>query len=229
MDDVFQIIIWLFIIISFFASFFKKKEPPKQQTPPRRYGNQEESFPVKKQPAGTIENEEYDILREIESMFKTGPTPPAKPEQKEGPFIYNRSTESEHVRSSGEITSYETGRAANEYTKGQTAIEKYHMDTARSKGEEQLTSSEHSFGSPVNSGRKQREIRKEKDRVDAAVIKQALDFEIFLKGREQGVSMAAKIREKINQPASFKEYILMSEILGKPAFKTGGRAFRKAN
>jgi hypothetical protein len=106
MDDIFQILIWLFIIISFFASFFKKKEPPKQQTPQRRYGNREDNFPVKDQPAASAGKEEYDILREIENMFRTGTSQPAGMEQKEESYSYNRPTESEHIRMPDEYTSY---------------------------------------------------------------------------------------------------------------------------
>jgi hypothetical protein len=228
MQDFFQILIWLLIIISILSSVFKKKETPKQQAPRpgTRPDEEREQFPVKTQSASTVDDEEYDILREIESLFKTNTSQPTKIEQKEGKYTAQTSG-SENKRNPSEYTSYETVRNPSEYTsseKSKNPLEAYKIDTSRRQNERELTYSEHTLGSTANMP----VVIKAKP-VDASVEKQAKEFERYLSRKETHNTMAEKIRNKIKQPSSFKEYLIMSEILGQPAYKTGGRAFRKAN
>ena len=74
MDDLFQYLIYGILIFSFLSSFFKKKEPPKQtpQKPaqrPESISYQQRSTKVEPEII-TQKNDEYDILRELESLFK---------------------------------------------------------------------------------------------------------------------------------------------------------------
>jgi hypothetical protein len=64
MDNYFQYLLFLFIIISLLSSFFKKKDKPeskRRRTTPRP--------PLK--PQQSSQQDDYDILNEIENMFKT--------------------------------------------------------------------------------------------------------------------------------------------------------------
>ena len=78
MDNFFDILIFLIIIISIVSSFLKKKQPPKQ-TPERRTQPLE---PKQIDPQVSTEQpkEAYDILNEIEDFFKVG-SEPAGPEK----------------------------------------------------------------------------------------------------------------------------------------------------
>src|SRR3989304_2618315 len=75
MDDYFQYLIYLFIIISFLSSIFRKKDKPQSKP-----GEPTPNPPVK--PKRSTSQEDYDILKEIENMFKTqSPQAEAKPEK----------------------------------------------------------------------------------------------------------------------------------------------------
>lgn len=71
MGDFFSILIWLIIIISFVSSVFKKKNP--QAPPPQRRVPQDRPPVQVITPSTEYQQkvEEYDILKEIENMFKT--------------------------------------------------------------------------------------------------------------------------------------------------------------
>jgi hypothetical protein len=70
MDNVFEILIYLLIIISFLSGLFRKKN--KQKRPPvQRPQNQDETY-SEPAPVQTRQKEEYDVLKEIEDFFKVG-------------------------------------------------------------------------------------------------------------------------------------------------------------
>jgi|GEM_PF-946007 len=224
MEDFFQLLIWLLIIITFLSSVFKKKGNPKQQE--SQPGNPHEDFPAKTQSASTAADEDYDILHEIENLFKTDTSQPTKIEQK-GETYTAETSFPESRRNPQEYTAYETGREPDAYTsskKSNNPLEAYKIDTSRVKSEEELTYSEHTFAAA-----KRIKPSSNVKRLDNSLEKQADEFERYLSRKEKCNTMAEKIRKKIKQPSTFKEYLIMSEILGQPAFKTGGRAFRKAN
>jgi hypothetical protein len=80
MDNVFEILIYAIIIISFLSSFFKKKqkEVPQKGEESERDNVEISSIP-KPEPMVQQKKEvdDYDILREIEKMFKVEtPSPP---------------------------------------------------------------------------------------------------------------------------------------------------------
>ncbi|MGB5893346.1 MAG: hypothetical protein WBG58_04150, partial [Ignavibacteriaceae bacterium] len=75
MDNLFEYLIYGFIIISFISSFFKKKKPlpkePSDQTPHQRTNITENKI-IDIPPSQGPKAEEYDILKEIEGFFNVG-------------------------------------------------------------------------------------------------------------------------------------------------------------
>jgi hypothetical protein len=77
------------------------------------------------------------------------------------------------------------------------------------------TVSEHSYTN--NWGRKKEEVKKIISKVDASIEKQAAKFEESLQRKEtEPGQLALIVKSKLGNPASLKEYIIFSEILGKP-------------
>ena len=70
MDNVFEILIYLFIIISFISSFLKKKK--QQQKPPARQQPVDENYQTEVATPQSQTKEDYDILTELEDFFKVG-------------------------------------------------------------------------------------------------------------------------------------------------------------
>ncbi len=102
MDNFFEVLIYLIIIISFLSSLFKKKEQPK--APPSQQGS------VKKQPSDgfsefesesvEVESSGYDILSEIENIFNQElgkPKQRTESEIKPEPKIRDRSLEADSI------------------------------------------------------------------------------------------------------------------------------------
>ncbi len=77
MDDVFQILIYLLIIISFIAPIFRKKNKDKSslQSPRQRFPLQDGSKEISevKIKAAESKQPDYDVLKELENFFKVGP------------------------------------------------------------------------------------------------------------------------------------------------------------
>ena len=81
------------------------------------------------------------------------------------------------------------------------------------------TKSEHTVD---NWERKKGEVQKILAGVDSAIEKKAAEFEDSLWKKEKEFSgLALSIRSKFKSPSTLKEYIIFSEILGKP------KAFRR--
>lgn len=72
MDNVFEILIYAIIIISFLSSFFKKKKEVPKSNQEEQQNEVDDFQPQKSKPviAQKKEVDDYDILREIEKMFK---------------------------------------------------------------------------------------------------------------------------------------------------------------
>jgi ABC-type Zn2+ transport system substrate-binding protein/surface adhesin len=183
MDNPLEILIYLFIIISFLSSLFRKKKKPENTT-----GQQTaRSLPELKPEQKTSQQEDYDILREVEKMFKTETSYSEKEE--------------------------ETIEAGNKF---EPASE--HFETAdwhkQTETEHKSTLSEHSFESWEDKARKAEEKRKA---VNEKIVKQAEAFEKNLRKKSfQQTDIKKTIRQKFRQPTSIKEYVIFSEILGKP-------------
>jgi hypothetical protein len=77
MDNIFEILIYLFIIISFLSSFFRKKKKAAAQqeqaqiqiTDQQRLSGELE---VEEAPPVQTQRQDYDILKEFEDFFKVG-------------------------------------------------------------------------------------------------------------------------------------------------------------
>ncbi len=73
MDDIFEVLIYLFIIISFISSFFrkKKKKQLKQQIPGSQLNEHEQiQLPVQKAEPEVKEELEIDIMKEFEKFSR---------------------------------------------------------------------------------------------------------------------------------------------------------------
>ena len=187
MDDIFEVLIYLFIIISFISSFFKKKKrQQKQQVPGSQLKEQEQiQLPVQRAEPEVKEEPEIDIVKEFEKFFQVG-----KPQKK---------TSKEH----SDKEMYEGAKDRDNYIV--VPEESFHKKTA----------SEHTFIDPWD--KKRTEINKKVAKVDKSIEEQASKFEEHLKKKETAASEISKeIRKRLKDPASLKDYIIISEIIGKP-------------
>ncbi|HSP88368.1 MAG TPA: hypothetical protein VLN45_09560 [Ignavibacteriaceae bacterium] len=181
MDDIFQILIYVFIIVSFLASLFKKREKPQDKKSEPIY--KPSTRPTIETPPS--QQEDYDILKEIEKMFKTNIPVPEKEEtfQKE-----NLKTHTEHIKT-----------------------DEWHQPTQQ---EHKVTLSEHT---PEMWEEKRRKADEKRKVVNEKIIKQAAMFEKHLtRSAEEKSEIRKNLIQSFKKPASLKEYIIFSEIIGKP-------------
>ena len=69
---------------------------------------------------------------------------------------------------------------------------------------------------------KQKELLDKKSKIDSGTEEQAVKFEKYLKKKQTAAGeISKKIRSKLTNPASLKDYIVIAEIMGKP------KAFRR--
>jgi hypothetical protein len=179
MDNVFEILIYLIIIVSFLSSIFKKKK--QQQRPPAQQPQTDEQYQAEVAIPQTQSKEEYDILKELEDFFKVGSEQPQQqiPDQQETPTKVTQVDE----------------RTRREMWQSRTESEHYVEDWEG----------------------KTAEVKKRMARVDPSVEKKAALFEESLVRKEAVFSSIALIvKSKITNPSTLKEYIIFSEILGKP-------------
>jgi len=209
MDDFVQILIYLIIIVSFLSSIFKKKKkqtpvPPVKQKPDIS-SNDNEDY----QTGVKTKEEEYEIFREISDLFKAGT--PQRTETGQKQTKIEERTQSENLPSSSEHVSTEYGKTTSEHAS---------YETGPSSTEHADTYSEHTIDP---SWHKPKDWAKEKKhKVEPTVEKQAEKFRELLERRESEQSIyKSKIKERLKNPQSLKEYVLISEILGKPICRTG--------
>jgi hypothetical protein len=188
MDDFFEILIYLFIIISFISAFFKKKKKSqqKQQALDSQLNRQEQTqIPVQKTEPQVKEELEIDIFKDLEKFFNVD-----KP-QKETSEVHN------------DKGMYEGAKEREDYIA--VPEESFHKKT----------SSEHTFVNPWD--KKRKEIDKKVAKVDKSIEVQASKFEEHLQKKESAASeISKKIRTRLKEPSSLKDYIIISEIMGKP-------------
>ncbi len=182
MDNFFEILIYLIIIVSFLSSLFKKKEPdnnkPKSRSPVPD-GRENISTSTASSGTETSHSESYDILKEIENIFKENMGIPAP--------------SSEQQKKSEELEADE---------KYEQAFQKnYDLQDNR------ILSAE-------NRALKSRENVRI---LDEKTISEADKFEELLLTKSALTKRRHPIVEKIHNPESLREFILISEILGKPA------------
>lgn len=102
MDNFFEVLIYLIIIISFLSSLFKKKEQPKTTQKPQTPHQQSKSdgFSEFESEPVEVESSGYDILSEIENIFNQElgkPKPKTESITKPEERIKDRSLEQESV------------------------------------------------------------------------------------------------------------------------------------
>jgi hypothetical protein len=187
MDNIFEILIYLFIIISFLSSFFKKKKretKPGVQTPKPTF----EPTPQVK----SSKQEEYDILKEIEKMFKTDTSHYEGQEEKSFEKDKRFESSSEHFETSD----------------WHQPVPSEHKTTII----EQTESWEE----------KTRKAEEKQKAINEKIVKQAQKFEKLLAAKEEMKNDIRKnIKQRFKNPKSLKEYIIFSEIFGKPKALSG--------
>jgi hypothetical protein len=189
MDNLFEVLIYAIIIISFLSSFFKKKEQPKQapsqqSRKPDSISYQQES--TKFEPEKISQrNEDYDIMRELENLFKGDIK---IPEQQPQP--------------SSETSSNIPDRNLDRTTGKRTVRKIEDRNYIENKATERRSSID--------------QRKKEKVNVDSKIEPRAKDFEKVLAGPRKQKASQTEFNRKLKNPVNIKEYILFSEILGKP-------------
>ena len=188
MDNIFEYLIYGFIIISFISSFFKKKKPlpkePSDQTPLQRTDIRKSNI-IDIPPSQEPKAEEYNILKEIESFFDVG-----QPQQTE-----------KEVHSDKKM--YEGAKNRENYIP--VPEKSFHT----------LTPSEHTFTDPWEIKRK--ELEKKKKKLGPEIEKRVSAYEESLIKKESAATgIIRDINERLKNPTSLKEYVIISEIIGKP-------------
>ncbi|MGD8306797.1 MAG: hypothetical protein PVF17_09100 [Ignavibacteria bacterium] len=192
MDDFFQILIYILIAVSFLSSLFKKKKPV--QPPPENEFHQDESKqldePVTSKPISTEQKtEQPDFLKELESFFSLDV--PEVPPKKEPPVKHD---DKEVYRGAQNRADYKT-----------VPEDSFHKQTE----------SEHTFIDPWD--KKRKAVEEKQKRITPEIEEQAASYrESFEKEDAVENEIVYNIRNGIQHPASLKEYIIFSEIIGKP-------------
>lgn len=186
MDNFFEILIYLLIIISFLSGLFKKKD--KKKRPPLQRPQTQDTVDGEPIAVQTPQKEEYDILKEIEDFFKVGDEKnETKPQQTSLPESEGKINYKEHIDS-----------------------DQWHQPTA----------SEHKYTDVWK--KKENEVKANKSKIDSEIEQQAVEFEKHLKRSKSLKSeISNKIKERLKNPASLKDYVVIAEIMGKP------KAFRR--
>jgi hypothetical protein len=202
MDDLFQYLIYGIIIISFLSSFFKKKEQPKQTPLSKVKQPDSVSYPKQQSDFGDVaasqKQNEYDILRELENMFKGEVNLPPKqsPKQIEYEEYAEHKIEDKNLET---ITDRRTLRNVDqnpsvEYK--QSVEERNYIDPKGTVEQNKWT--------------------KKKSIIDPKVEASAKEFERVLAGPRKQKAAISDFNRKLKNPRTVREYILFSEILGKP-------------
>ena len=202
MDDLFQYLIYGVIIFSFLSSFFKKKEPPKQT--PQKPAQKPESISYQ-QRSTKVEpdiiaqkNDEYDILRELESLFKGEVNLPQqhRPKQIPNEEYADHKIEDKNLEI---ITDRRTLRNVD-----QNPSVEYKQSVE-----------ERNYIEPKGTV-EQNKWTKKKSKIDPKVEASAREFEKVLAGPRKQRAAITDFNRKLKNPSTVREYILFSEILGKP-------------
>ena len=185
MDDVFQILIFLIIIISFISSLLKKKPQQKDADHLSASEKTGETDISEKMfvPSSESKAEEFDLMKEFENFFKVEDKqaiPEPQQVEKKEPFIKD--------------TNYK-----------RVPEESFHK----------VTDSEHSFVNPWET--KIKEAERKKKLITPQIEKQASAYEKSLIKKEKvATEIIENIRSRLNDPESLKEYVVFSEIIGRP-------------
>ncbi|MBK7630607.1 MAG: hypothetical protein IPJ23_07890 [Ignavibacteriales bacterium] len=197
MDDLFQYLIYGILIFSFLSSFFKKKGPTKQNPLPRERETDSISYQQKStslnSDVAVKKNEEYDILRELENMFKGNLKIPDQPKPKQ--------VESSDIYSSSEIKDMDLDLIVDKRMQ-------------RSVQDQKPVGSRKTYDR--NTSYKYIPATKQVSKVDSKIEEGAKEFESVLASSRIRKAAITEFNRKLKNPRTVREYILFSEILGKP-------------
>ena len=200
MDDVFKILIWGIIIFSFLRPLFKKKETPKQSSPSRVAKPDSVSYEHKTaetQPDFSAQNkDDYDILKELEKMFKGDSNIPDQPKPKQvDPY---------DIYESHEIKDIDLNK-----------INDPRME--RSVQDQNPIGYRAAYDNEKDLNRKNKATELGQNRaIDSKTEAEAKNFEKVLAGLHKKSLAQSEFRRKIKNPTTIREYVIFSEILGKP-------------
>ena len=191
MDDFIKILIWAIIIITFFSSFFKKKNKGDQKSQPPQRGN---------------DNVMTGNTQKIESIPKSA-------QSKEEIDSYNDML--------SEIESlFKKDDELKVKISDKTRIESHEANKASAQNEIQWhkgTDSEHTL---ITDWEKDEKNLEKKAVIDFNIENKAKKFEEVINKKSEPIGLFRhSIKEKLNHPETLKDYILMSEIIGKPKAK----------
>ena len=207
MEDFIKFVIWAIIIISFFSGFFKKNKGKKTPSPPQRRPNipdrnQSESYSNSSstQTSGSGQN---DIFKEIEKLFKNENTPPAIPVPEQEKITTKSKTAIEKSQ-------YES--TLNKEKSFEHYKDEWHKESV---GEHKETASEHTL--ETNWDKEKKKLADARKKVSSKIEEEAKQFEKFLNQEEKFDKLAFNtIKQRLKHPQSLKEFIVISEIIGKP-------------
>lgn len=188
MDNFFEILIYLFIIFTFLSSVFKKKKP-EQQKPKANIPQQRQEFEITYSPEQEMES----------SSVKSSSTDE-----------YDILKELEQFFKVGESQAPPKPKPPSIPQPVRVEQKKTVEDSWRSK-----TESEHKYEDIWE--KKQRDVAARKKELDSLTSLKATQFEELLKEKKVYTSaFEMNIKKKLKNPSSLKEYIVFSELLGKP-------------
>lgn len=201
MDDFIKIFIWIAIIFFWFLRpLLKKKVPEKKPDYPKSENDNRVSVEpdLKEYKSDNVvlnqRQDQYDILKEIEKMFGSGANVPApQPKSKqEDPYDIYESSEIKDKDLSLQVDKRLQRDVMDHNPIGyRKAYDNQKADYRRS-------------------------TLRNKSKVDAKTATEAQKFEMVLAGLDKKIIAQNKFKSKIKTSTSLKEYILFSEILGKP-------------
>lgn len=199
MDDIIQIVAVLIFIYSIFSSAKKKKKTEEQKNKPVP---KPESYSGSGRAVSKIpKNDDYDILQEIEDMFQT---PKAKKIEPPVTYQYNRPSD-ESLRNENEYTIYSNKRSSSETgrNEGETSFSKNY----RTASEVSSTDSEHTIKEYYISSNDLSNRTSNRRSI-------YLNYDDYKPG-EQSSKTNKRIAE-LKDKEKLKNYLIYSEILGKP-------------
>jgi hypothetical protein len=201
MDDLFSILIYLIIIISFLSSVFKKKKP---QGPPQQQRRvPQDRIPDEisyDEPEASVPNAEYDIMKEIENMFKTEEQKIREAEQVRKSRV-EEAAEKSGIKVPSDKISYEEYIASDMAT-----FESDKPKTIRDYSEARVDRSERTYS----------DYKRKPRKVDSKTEEQARKFQEMLDKKQQRDEFTSELVRKIRDPKTFREYIIAAEILARP-------------
>ncbi len=206
MDNFFQILIFIIIIISFLNSMFKKKDNDKTPQRPSNSPGPRQIDNYSSEESQKRKEVQYDIVKEIEGLFKDGktiPTPGRKMESEIEKAKMRTVPVEEHTEDKEWHTENKEWHSENK--EWHTEDEEWHEQSVT---DHELEKSWHQITS-----------YKRPPKVDATIEKEAEKFERMLAERyEEEYYTFRGLRKNLYSTQTLQEYILITEILGKPVY-----------